>query len=128
VATLRRIYIIMYTQNKVTHCVISGNFGAIAPVFGHFQKHAFSNFLITLCSETDEPHSESGRDLLTVGKSFRIVYSIRTGFENTFPTVYIINVCNPAVHNQTCCLSISIDTTLRRLGIAGSTKTPDIQH
>ena len=52
-------------QNHRAQC--QGTLGAIASVIGHFQMHALSNVLVTLCSGTDEPHSGSGRDFRIAG-------------------------------------------------------------
>ena len=59
--------------------------GAIASVVGHFQTHALSNILVTLCSGTDEPHSGSGQDfrLAGIGKSVCFVNT------RTCPTIFL---------------------------------------
>ena len=54
-------------RKKITGHNVRGPQGAIASVVGHFQTHALSNVLVTLCSGTDEPHSESGRDFHLAG-------------------------------------------------------------
>jgi hypothetical protein len=46
---------------KKSQGVMSGDLG------GHFQTHALSSVLVTLCSGTDEPHSGSGRDFRRAG-------------------------------------------------------------
>ena len=56
-----------YPQRKNHRVNVRGPRGAIASVVGHFQKHAVSNVLVTLCSCTDEPHSGSWRDFRLAG-------------------------------------------------------------
>jgi hypothetical protein len=41
-----------YPQRKKSQDVMSGDLGVIATVVGHFQTHALSNVLVTLCSGT----------------------------------------------------------------------------
>jgi hypothetical protein len=57
-----------YPQRKKSQGVMSGDLGgAIASVVGHFQTHALTNVLVTLCSGTNEPHRGSGRDFRLAG-------------------------------------------------------------
>jgi len=56
-----------FQRKKITGRNVRGPRGAIASVVGHFQAHALSNVLVTLCLGTDEPHSGSGRDFRPAG-------------------------------------------------------------
>jgi hypothetical protein len=49
----------LFTTTGKLKC--QGTSGAIASEVGHFQTHALSNVLVTLCSGTDEPHGRSER-------------------------------------------------------------------
>jgi len=49
-------------KEKITRHNIRGPRGVLTTMVVHFQTHALSNVLVTLCSGTEEPHSGSGRD------------------------------------------------------------------